>query len=280
MLNRILKEPLLHFLLIGALLFVVYSWVNPDAMQSDKRIVVDQGQIASLKSRFQKVWQREPSKQELQGLIEDFVIEEIYYREALAMGIDKNDPVIRRRLRQKMELYTDNLTNRLAPSEEQLQEYLQAHPDKFKTDNRYSFAQVYINSDRPAQELQALITATQAALQAGQSLQSDPSLLPTQFTDSEAYSIDRTFGQGFAAQLDGLELNKWSRPIRSGLGLHFVMLSARQAGQLPVLSAVRDKVEREWRFDQAQRVDQSLRKKLLASYDVIVISDKNNSIKQ
>jgi hypothetical protein len=270
MLNRILKEPLLHFLLIGACLFGLYTWSNPGAMQSDKRIVVDQGQINNLAERFRRVWQREPTDKELQSLIEDFVIEEIYYREALAMGIDKNDPIIRRRLRQKMELYTDNLATTLTPNEEQLQTYLQHHPDKFRTDSRYTFKQVYINTDRPERKLVQVIDSTQTALQSGKSIQGDPSLLPTQLTDAEAHSVDRIFGRGFASQLDDLELNKWSGPLRSGVGIHFIQMEAYQPGRLPELVAIREKVEREWRFDQAQQVDKSLRKKLIASYEVIV----------
>ena len=183
MLSKIIKEPLLHFLFIGACLFGLYAMINPDAMQSDKRIVVDQGQINSLSQRFQRVWQREPTEKELQSLIEDFVIEEIYYREALAMGIDKNDPVIRRRLRQKMEIYTDNLATTLAPSEQELNQYLQQHRNKFKTDNRYSFKQVYISTDRAEDKLQAIIASTQNALHKGESVNGDRSLLPVMFTE-------------------------------------------------------------------------------------------------
>ena len=211
-LKKLLNEPLTHFLLIGACLFGLYAFVNPNAMQSDKRIVVDEGQIASLKSRFQRVWQREPTKKELQSLIEEYVIEEIYYREALAMGIDKNDPVIRRRLRQKMESFTDNLTATLAASEQELKQYLQRHPEKFKSDSRYTFKHVYINTDRSPEKLQEIVTATQKVLQTGESVAGDSSLLPAQFTAADVFAIDRTFGQGFAAQLGTLSLNAWSPP--------------------------------------------------------------------
>jgi parvulin-like peptidyl-prolyl isomerase len=191
------------------------------------------------------------------------------------MGIDKDDPIIRRRLRQKMETYTDNLATTLAPSEDELNQYLQQHPDKFKTQSRYSFQQVYINTDISEDQLQAKLTSTQNALQSGESVDGDSAMLPASFTDADAFAIDRTFGQGFAAQLDTLKLNQWSSPLQSGLGLHFVMLSARQAGQLPTLASVRDKVEREWRFDKAQEIDKTLRKKLLASYDVVVTADES-----
>ena len=268
MLTRILKEPLLHFLLIGAILFGVYAVVNPDAMQGDKRIVVDRGQINHLVQRFKRVWQREPSEQELQSLIEDFVIEEIYYREALAMGIDKNDPVIRRRLRQKMELYTDNLASTLAPTDAVLNEYLQQHTDKFKTDARYTFKQVFVNSDVNTDKLNQRLAAIESDLQNGKTVQGDQSLLPARFNNADAFSIDRTFGKGFASRLDALPLNEWSKPFSSGMGMHFVFVSERQPGQLPELADTRQQVEREWRFDQAQSIDSTLREKLLASYQI------------
>jgi len=267
---KILKEPLLHFLFIGACLFGLYIWINPAALQSDKRIVVDQGKINNLTMRFKRVWQREPTKQEIKGLIDNYVTEEIYYREALAMGIDKDDPVIRRRLRQKMEIYTDNLAATLTPSEEELNQYLHQHPDKFKTDSRYSFRQIYINTDLPPAKLQANIKMIKTALQTGGSVSSDQSLLPARFTDVDAQSIDRTFGKGFAAQLGTLALDKWSPPLHSGLGLHFVKLSARLPGQLPALSLIHDQVEREWRFDKEQAIKEALRQKLQERYDVVI----------
>jgi peptidyl-prolyl cis-trans isomerase C len=268
MFKKLLREPLLHFLLIGAALFAVYAVVNPDAMQSDKRIVVDQGQINTLAQRFKRVWQRDPNEQELQGLIEDFVIEEIYYREALAMGIDKDDPVIRRRLRQKMELYTDNLASTLAPTDAVLNEYLQRHADKFEADSRYTFKQIFVNADAATEQLNEQLAAIESDLQDGKTVTGDQSLLPVGFEDADAFTVDRTFGKGFALQLDAVPLNQWSQPLRSGLGVHFVFVSNRQPGYLPALADIRNKVEREWRFDQAQSIDRTLREKLLAGYQI------------
>lgn len=277
--KKALSEPLLHFLLIGVCLFGLYAWLNPDSLNSERRIVVNAGTVDSIKQRFFRMWQRNPTTQELQGLIEDHVLEEIYYREALALGIDKNDPVIRRRLRQKMEIYTDNLAATLAPTEQELQRYLQHHPDKFKTEPRYSFQQIYLNSDAPPEQLTHRIESIQRGVRAGETIAGDGSLLPAQVNNAEASAIDRIFGGGFAAKLDTLELNQWSEVLRSGVGLHWVKLSDRQAGTLPALTMIKEKVEREWRFDRAQELDQALRKKLLAGYDIVIAETaKANSL--
>ncbi|MDO3722825.1 peptidyl-prolyl cis-trans isomerase [Marinobacter sp. chi1] len=266
------KEPLIHILLIGALLFALYSALNPQAMEDNKRILIDQGQINSLQQQFARAWNRQPTEEELQGLIENFVIEEIYYREALALGIDKNDPVIRRRLRQKMEIYTDNLANALAPSDEQLTQYLEEHPDKFRTDDRYSFEHIYLNTDQPTAELRKRVAEAERAIGSGQPITGDPSLLPSVFDDVSGRMLDKTFGQGFALQLEGLDKHAWQGPIRSSMGIHFVRLTEHAPGGLPELASVRDKVEREWRFDRAQALDQSFRERLLANYDVTVVT--------
>ncbi|QSP93300.1 peptidyl-prolyl cis-trans isomerase [Marinobacter salinisoli] len=274
-LTTLAKEPLIQILLIGALLFALYSALNPQAMQDDKRILVDQGQINSLEQQFARAWQRKPTEEELQGLIENFVIEEIYYREALALGIDKNDPVIRRRLRQKMEIYTDNLANALAPSDEQLTEYLEQHPDKFRTDDHYSFRQVYLSIDQPQPELRKRVAEAERALAEGESVSGDPSLLPTEFENVSGRMLDKTFGQGFALQLEGLGKKAWQGPIRSSMGIHFIRLEEHTPGGLPELASIRGKVEREWRFDRAQALDASFREGLLANYDITVVTDKN-----
>lgn len=261
---------MLHFLLLGACLFSVYGWLNPAAMRSDTRIVVDQGTIDSLAQRFERVWHRDPTERELQALIQDFVVEEIYYREAKAMGIDQDDPVIRRRLRQKMEMYTDNLATSITPSEELLNEYLQRHPDKFKTESRYSFQQVYLRADRPGAELKSKIEAINSHLKAGEAVTGDRTLLAERYERVDAHTIDRTFGRRFSTKLDDLPLNHWSQPVQSGLGVHFILLSARQPGRVPDLASIRDAVEREWRFDRAQEIDRTLHEKLLARYDVVI----------
>ena len=267
---RLFKEPLLHFVIIGAALFVLYTIMNPESMTSEKRIVVDDGRITNMVAVFERTWHRQPSREELQGLIDNYILEEIYYRQALAMGIDENDPVIRRRLRQKMEFFTSEAGARLAPEDVELEQYLQAHVDKYKTDNRYSFEQLYLSSDRSADQLEKLLQQTAQKLTRGEMADTDRTLLPGKFVTVTAFEVNRTFGDDFAKKLDSLPIGEWSTPLQSGLGFHFVKLSERQAGQLPPLAQVRDKLLRDWSYDKSLALKKELDKKLKDEYQVIV----------
>ncbi len=269
MIKKFINEPLLHFLLIGAVFFILYSVVEPENSQ-DKRIVVDDGRINHLSAMFEKIWNREPSSQELKQIIKDYVLEEVYYREALQLGIDKNDAMIRRRLRQKMEFFTSAAVSMVEPENAELEQYLQKNADKYKTDNQYSFEHIFVSTDRSPTDLAAKIKEVQLALQQEQLPISDPSLLPKIVSNSSAFKLERTFGNHFSKKLDSLELNDWSEPFRSGLGLHFVKLTKRQAGTLPPLEEVRKQVTRDWMHQKSQTLRSEVERNLLDEYEVIV----------
>ena len=132
---------------LGALLFGFYGWLNRDGFAGPNEIVVSRGQTASLKAQFERVWQRQPTEQELAGLIDNWVREEIFYREALAMGLDRDDPVVRRRLQQKVEFIVDSAIPE-APTAEELQQWLDEHPDAYRIDGKYTLRQVYFDPVR------------------------------------------------------------------------------------------------------------------------------------
>ncbi len=198
--KKLFREPLLHFLLIGAALFVVYGLVNDGTSDdADTRVIVSAGRIGQLENIFTKTWQRPPTADELKGLVDDFVLEEIYYRQAVAMGIDRDDTVIRRRLRQKFEFLTDDIAAAATPSDEDLAAYLGANSDKFRRDTTYTFEQVYINADRPGVDLEAYMAEKLSALRAGKAVEGDSGLLPTFFDQTPSRVIDGNFGSDFSA---------------------------------------------------------------------------------
>ena len=265
------KEPLLHFLLIGAALFVLFDLVN-DRMSgaADNQIVVSAGRIEQLANIFTKTWQRSPTAEELKGLIDDFVLEEIYYRQAVAMGIDRDDTVIRRRLRQKFEFLTDDMAAASAPTDEELAAYLVANADAFVRDTTYTFEHVYINSDHPGPNLEAQVAEQLAALRAGNAAPGDAGLLPTYFEATPARAVDGTFGPRFSGRLDELPTGEWQGPIESGFGLHLVRIESRMEGTLPELDAIRSVVEREWANAKRLETRRIINEQLLSEYKVAI----------
>ena len=153
--TRWLKEPLLHFLLIGAGLFLLYGWQTDDDALRPDQIVFTEAKIDQFINLWERKWQRLPTQQELQGLIEQQVREEVLYREALAMGLDKNDQVVRRRMSQKMEFISNDLASLVEPDDEQLQTYLDEHSDKFAIPGRISYSQVYLNVSQRGEQVYA-----------------------------------------------------------------------------------------------------------------------------
>lgn len=259
-------------MLIGAVFFGLYAVVNPQST-SDKRIVVDDGRINNLIAIFEKTWNRQPSERELQGLINDFVLEEIYYREALQMGIDQNDAMIRRRLRQKMEFFANAATSIVQPDTEELQQYLLDNQEKYRIDNRYSFQQIFVSTDPPMPQVEQTLAIVQTALQTGAEVDGDKTLLPSHFANVNAFELNRTFGTGFAVQLDDLIINEWSEPLPSGLGLHFIKLKQIEPGHIPALTEVRDQVMRDWMYERTETLRAELENKLLQEYQVVVLRD-------
>ena len=147
-----LREPLTHFLVLGAALFLLYSHVGDATDEQPDHIMIDATQIQVLADQFQRTWMRPPTRDELQGLTEDFIKEEILYREALALGLDQNDLIIRRRMRQKMEFLTADLVEQQQVTDAELQTYLEANAERFTEPPRVSFQQVFFSTENGGQE--------------------------------------------------------------------------------------------------------------------------------
>lgn len=268
MLKKIMREPLLHFALIGAGLFLLFAYLNPAEEQAENSIIITSYKIQQLTTVFQKKWQRLPTAVELKRLIDDYVTEEVYYREAIAMRMDQDDTVIRRRLRQKMEFLLTDVNTAIKPTDAQLQAYLDAHPATFAIPARYSFRQIYVNPNQP--DGAERIAAIQQQLDAGLYVVGDSTMLPEMMTGQPANRIDRTFGQGFTKPFADMPLHHWQGPIWSGFGQHWIYLEAREASQHPALAEVRAKVLREYEYDQRQELQRKVTEKLLQKYTVQV----------
>lgn len=273
--KQLFREPLLHFLLLGAGLFVGFGLVDKRTSGELGKIVITQGQIEHLAAGYNRVHGRPASPEELEGLIGDYVREEVYYREALALGLDRDDPVIRNRLRLKMEFISDDVAAQAEPTEEQLRRYLQEHPDTFRIEPRFTFSQVYLNPERHRESLahdaaQLLTQLNQAGDKADVSELGDPFLLEHNFVALAASEVVKQFGEKFAARLGELPRHQWQGPVESGYGVHLVFVSETTQGRVPTLEEVRDAVHREWANARRLEVNEKFYQNLLKRYTVTV----------
>jgi len=265
--QRLLKEPLLHFVALGALLFAAYGWLNPGGTVAAKEIVVTQGQRDNLKAQFARTWQRPPSDDELKGLVEQWVRDEIFYREGQAMGLERDDPVVRRRIAQKFEFIADGATPE-GPGEAELQAWLDARRDRYAVEPSYTLRQIYFDPARRGARIDADIDAARVALSSGRSVDADSTMLPATLKTAPAFEVVRTFGTEFANALEELPVGAWAGPVRSGFGLHLVRIEQRIDGRDATLDEVRDAVERDWLRERSVRAKQDFYDKLRASYTV------------
>ena len=273
--RRLLHEPLLHFLLLGAAVFAAFSWGSEHSETGSKSIVVTQGRIDHLENAFARTWQRPPTQQEMDGLIQDYVQEEGYAREAVALGLDRDDLIIRRRLRQKLEFVSEDLAAPAEPSDEELQTYLEAHAATFATERRFSFRQVYLNPKgrgvNLARDVDRLLAGLkQAGAKTNLAPLGDPILLEHEFDNASAREVGNMFGEKFAAALGNLSPGQWQGPVESGYGVHVVFLAERTEGRLPPLEDVREAVRREWANARRLEADAQFYQTLLRRYAVTI----------
>jgi hypothetical protein len=264
--RRLLREPLLHFLIIGAVLFGVHGWLKQGPLRTPNEIVVTHGQIRSLQAQFERAWQRPPTSSELQSLIDSWLREEIFYREGLMMGLDRDDPVVRHRIAQKIEFIVDGAAPEV-PTVAQLQSWLDAHADTYAVETTYSLRQVYFDPARHGDALDQTITAARAALRQGNVDAGDATMLPATLA-APAGEIRRIFGSGFEAALRTLPVGGWQGPVLSGFGVHLVELRSREPGRKARLTEVRDAVERDLLHARAQEMSSAFYERLKAGYDV------------
>lgn len=273
---RLLQEPLFHFLLLGGALFALHGYLgrNEAASSSDQQIVVSAGKIEHLAALFTRTWQRPPSREELDGLINDYIREEAAYREGTAIGLDQNDTIIRRRIRQKLDFVAEDLASQTQPTEEQLKEYLRNHPDDFRIHSRLTFRQVFFDPARHGEDLETIVNESVAQLRSDSSIdagqQGDRTLLEFRFENVSQREVANQFGDPFAAALFQSDQGIWQGPIPSAYGVHLVIIDAYQPGRLPDLNDVRDAVAREWEHTRRQQLTEQYYEGLLEKYDVVI----------
>jgi hypothetical protein len=268
------REPLVHFLLIGAGLFTFWYAVGDRVTPPPNRIVISPAHVERLAQVFARTRLRPPRADELAGLVEQEIEEEVLYREALAMGLDRDDIIIRRQLCLKMDFLADDLSAVESPTDEQLQAFLQQHAGKFASEPLTTFAQVFVNrtqrGEAAASAAQRLLDLLNGQAPPDWHKLGDPLPLPQEYEAASEVEIARQLGREFPKKLSGLPVGRWTGPVESAYGLHLVRIRERTAARAPVLAAVHDAAVREWRAARRQELKEDLRRRLRAKYTVTV----------
>ena len=275
--RALLREPLVHFFALGLLLFLLYGLVSDQSAPATDEIVLDQGRLAALVAGFEKTWRRNPTDEEMQGLIDAWVREEVLYREGLAVGFDQNDPVIRRRVAQKMTFIADGMVPE-SPTEAELEAWLSDNIGSYEIPASYTLRQVYVDPQRHPDDLEPVLQNTLAALRNGAdpAQQGDSSLLLSAVESASSLDVARIFGTAFVEGLADVTVGEWVGPVQSGYGQHFVFVSDYVPARNPVLEEVRAAVERDVLSAKAKQINETFYSSLRDRYTVRIETLESN----
>lgn len=276
MFNKIIREPLFHFFLIGALVYMVYGLVNKDANTQENVIVITNGEIQWLEDNWEKTWNRAPSLEEREGLIKRQVRQKAMYKTAVEMGLDKDDIIIERRMVQKLEFLTSDILTPPNPLDGELEEFYNKNPKQYKTSSAITITQLYFDPDK--REDKTLSDAENALVvlkKIGEPENSDNSLgdvfmLPSYFPMISDIELAKSFGNEFASQVFSLEPRSWYGPILSGYGTHLVYIHELKKAALPEFETVADDVKAEWQKKKLKELHDLYEEALIARYEIII----------
>jgi hypothetical protein len=242
---RLLREPLVHFLVAGALVFAFSLWRGEAADPASRTITITESQVARLAASWEQSWRRSPTPAELDALVRDSVKEEVYVREAQKLGLDQDDPIIRRRLRAKMEFLATAEVENAIPTDATLSALLTKNPARYAADPAFDFDQLYVGSETP--EARSRAATLLARLKQGHVVTSTPISLPEKLEVAPRSEVAHVFGSDFASALLSLPTGQWSGPVVSGYGLHLVRVRSVSAPKPPSLAEARQRLENDWR---------------------------------
>lgn len=276
-LTRLAREPLAQFLIIGACIYGAYAaFGTPDEDAGDRTIVVDANRIGGFIAAWERRWNRPPTRKELDGIVQQFVREDILYREAVAMGLDEDDPITRRRMAQKLEFLTKDIARLKEPQEGELEKYFEENAASYRKPDLITFSHVYLDPDKrgegtldDAAELLAKLRAA-GEPDPGTLRSGDRFMLQSYYPARSEYEIRRQFGTGFAEAVMKLRPGQWHGPVLSGYGPHLVYVHALEIAPPPVFSAVRDDVLGNWQLAQQERFNAQYFESLKNRYEIVI----------
>lgn len=274
---KLLREPLVHFLFTGVCIYLAYLlYSTPDGDLEDRTVVVDAGRIGAFISAWESRWNRPPTERELNQLIDQYIREDILYREALGLGLDKDDPITRRRMAQKMEFLTKDIASYKKPEETDLQKYFEENIDEYSDPDLITFIHVFLDpdvrGDATLEDAALLLTELEVTgpPDPSESRMGDRFMLQNYYPRKEELEIRKLFGSGFSAAVMQLEPEQWHGPVLSGYGTHLVYVHALERAPEPVFDKVKEYVAQDWLVEQQEKFNEEFFRSLKNRYEIII----------
>jgi hypothetical protein len=272
---KLLRDPLLHFVVVGAVLFAGYELINGGELKPSATdpVHIGEGEIRWLKDTFANQWQRPPTEDELRGLVAGFLEEELFAREAKALGLDQNDTIVRRRLAQKLTFLIGDTLRIVEPTNEELRRFHDANPERFQTEAHVSFTQLFFNPERrqhAESDARAALVSISATGTDGTAAMGDPILLENEFHELDEQTVSNIFGADFAQAIFFMKPGSWAGPVKSGYGVHLVRVIDLRAATLRPFEEVRPKILEEYRHKQEVEAKAAYLGKLREKYGVVI----------
>jgi peptidyl-prolyl cis-trans isomerase C len=278
LLKRLLREPLFHFVLIGIALFAIYRALHSDAADSSdsKKIVLTTNELDQMSLMWQAQRRFSPSEEQIQKLLENRVREEVLYREALALGLDKNDTIVKRRMAQKMDFLAEDLSDLREPSREELKTWFAKNSERFTVPGRASFRHLYFSFDKHGKQT-AQVAAEVLKKIAGKPSGSreaaalgDPFMFQDYYGDHSFDELAKTFGPGFARSLFAEKTGSWRGPIESGYGCHLVFIDSLTPARVPDFEEIEADVRTQWVSAQREETKQRMYEEMKSHYEIVM----------
>lgn len=275
---KLLREPLLQFFLIGVCIYAAYVLYGapPDEDLENRTVVVDAGRIDAFISAWESRWNRPPTERELNGLIDQYIREEILYREALGLGLDRNDPITRRRMAQKMDFLTKDIGSSKEPEEGELQRYFEENKDEYRDPDLITFTHIFLDpdvrGDATLEDAALLLTELKvtAPPDPSEPHMGDRFLLQNYYPRKEELEIRKLFGSGFSAAAMKLQPGQWHGPVLSGYGTHLVYVHALERASEPVFENVKEYVAQDWLVVQQEEFNEEFFQNLKSRYEIVI----------
>jgi len=275
--NKILKEPLVYFFVLGFVVFGLHSFLNRTNQESEDPFTVEvtSADIEWIRSSWEARMKRQPMQQELQGLINRYIRDEILFREAMAMDLDDRDLVIQRRLVQKLTFVFEDLAETIEPTDYELKNYMRENQEKYRIPQMISFTQVYFNPSKrkdAMEEAKTVLARLKPAERAPEEAASlgDTIMIDAAFRKKSPDEVARILGREFADALFSIDEKGWQGPIGSTFGLHLVYISDHIASRMPEFENIRKNVQYDFMYDRKKEVIDSAYNAVKSRYTILV----------